>query len=759
MISFLIVLITFSSSLIFAGQVININHNVGHTVYGNGKLSEDGAIPINSSLVGNKVNINDGSINGDIIGSFSNTIVKDNIITINGGVVNGEIFGAVSKNKNGVVGLAENNTVIINNAQIFKNVYGAKIDIGKANNNRVIINGGKIEDVLVFGACIIEGPAMNNKISISTNKNVNIKFICGGLTTICNKYNTFTGNTLNIKTSGLIVTKGISKIQIYNFYLPANLKSGDVMLTVNGGGQEVYLIDNGSNIAIDNTPKMLELQDTIINVYRSINYDKLIPGNKITLIESNPGFLGKMREAKFILKQGFATLYDCDISLEHNTLNIIVKKEKFNKQTIAFSEGYIQAISFINRGTDFITNCKLSTILESVSQNASASIAGFGIYSYDKHEYRSKANFNTNSNLFLGGIVKKINLKIGYLMSSLFCEYGLGDYNTFDSFEDTTIASIEGYGNDRCIGCGLLERFSFNNGLYSDISWRIGIIENHFLSPYMLGSNDDMIAQYKYDSLYYGAHFGIGYLCNLVGKFGLDTYCRYFSTYIADKDVSLPDDGLIKFANVKSNRFRIGIKLFYDLNKLFNFCGGYAIENESDGTVNASIADKSIESLNLKGNTSVIEIGFIGKNGDFCINLQGSGGLRKSFTGMVKISFDFVDYFERFIGFSIKKFKNEKKGYFDETFDMSTRECFNRTLEIIRIFGARVTHKNLKEGYIIAFDFSKSFNDYCLDSTEVGIFIKDIGNDKIKVEVISNNNVLAKEFSNKFFEMLLRKKS
>jgi hypothetical protein len=134
------------------------------------------------------------------------------------------------------------------------------------------------------------------------------------------------------------------------------------------------------------------------------------------------------------------------------------------------------------------------------------------------------------------------------------------------------------------------------------------------------------------------------------------------------------------------------------------------------------------------------------------INAQGT---RKGITaGMFKVSLTFLNYWERFLGISIEKFKNEETGRFSKIITASKKECFNKSLEILKTFKARVTHKNFKKGYITAFDFSKSFHDYCLDSTEVCIFIAEIESDKINVEVVSNNSLLANEFSVKLFHML-----
>ena len=111
-----------------------------------------------------------------------------------------------------------------------------------------------------------------------------------------------------------------------------------------------------------------------------------------------------------------------------------------------------------------------------------------------------------------------------------------------------------------------------------------------------------------------------------------------------------------------------------------------------------------------------------------------------------------LDIPARVAGVSIAKFENEKNGRFEKEFTLGKKEWFDKSIAILKELRARVTHKSYKKGYIIAFDLSKYF-DYCLDSTEAGIFIEEL-EDKIKVSIICNNSLLAKNFSDKYFEAL-----
>ncbi|MDR1400757.1 MAG: hypothetical protein LBI98_00315 [Endomicrobium sp.] len=114
-----------------------------------------------------------------------------------------------------------------------------------------------------------------------------------------------------------------------------------------------------------------------------------------------------------------------------------------------------------------------------------------------------------------------------------------------------------------------------------------------------------------------------------------------------------------------------------------------------------------------------------------------------------------LNYSSRILGFSIEKFKNEKAGRFSTVFRASKGVCFIKSLDILEKFKATVTHRSFKTGYIVASNFSKSFG-CCLASTEVCIFVTEVENNDVKVEIVSNNSLLAREFSAEFFKMFIK---
>ena len=131
--------------------------------------------------------------------------------------------------------------------------------------------------------------------------------------------------------------------------------------------------------------------------------------------------------------------------------------------------------------------------------------------------------------------------------------------------------------------------------------------------------------------------------------------------------------------------------------------------------------------------------------------------MHKLFIFLILLTFSscaVLDVPKRVAGYSIQKFENEQVGRHSETFDLAKKESFDRTLSIIKSLRARVTHKSFRRGYIAAFDFAKSF-DYCLDSTEATFFIEEISEKQVKIIIICNNSLLARNLSEKFFALML----
>jgi hypothetical protein len=742
---------------------------------------------ISSSIFGGAVN--DGTATGNSVAIFGGGIesnlvsggfvinagnVSNNIVTIDGGSL------SAIKDKGFVVGgcttfgNAINNSVTVNDGVVHDmDIFGgAVIGNGDATGNSVTINGGTTESRIVCGGIVFgDGYAKKNKVTIASNQKT-IEFLCGGLTS--QSGDAFTeNNTLCIKTSGLTVLGGISNFQNYDFYLPANMRSGDCMLTSKNSGLSLEikslkdpLKDLFSHCSAG-APRPINLDKTNINAYIAGDHKLLRAGDSFSLIRSQQkGFEGSTNNSKLTLKQGFAFRYACELSAEihksdltsqeiDSTLDLtVVSNAKFNQEVKSFSEGRAASVAFLNQGSDVISDKGLSEAVTSVSPNSIKSVSYFAVVSGVKLKYNTGSHAKVNGISALTGLAKGIDVKFGQLTTGVFFEYGSSDYNTSNSFSE--FSSVEGGGNARYKGGGVLGHFDFRNNFYGEVSGRIGSITTTFYSS-DITYGPDVFAKYNYDTQYVGAHAGGGYLWDINNKLGLNLYGKYFFTHQNGKDVVLSTNEVVKFANTNSKRARVGANFSNNVSKGVSLYCDVAYEYELDGIVNATMSGRNILAPSLKGGTGIGEIGVKGSVGTCSVDLSAQcyTGSREGFSGMLRLSFAFFNYVNRCLGYSLEKFYDkENTGRFNQMFNMSKKECFDKSLDIIKKLKERVTHKSFRKGYIVAFDLSKSFKYLCLDSTEVCIFITEAESGSVNVEVVSTNSFLAQAVSVEFFKML-----
>ncbi|MCA6070771.1 MAG: autotransporter outer membrane beta-barrel domain-containing protein [Endomicrobium sp.] len=742
---------------IFDGDIAS--RRTDYTIAGAGGIF-GGVVAFDGTATGNSVEIFGGVIRSNFVyGGFvgRDGDVSSNIVTINGGKLysissedNGLIIGGCAN-----LGDAIDNSVTVNNGAVHMNVCGGIVKgTGNATGNSVTINGGEIESKIVCGGASNRGNAINNRVTIAKSQGIKIDLLCGGLTP---NGDAVSGNTLCIKTSHLEV-EGVSNFQNYYFCLPADIQSeGDAVLLSKKGGKSFG----------DDKARPINLANTNINACIACGRSLQV-GEHFPLIETPQGFQGfnknKKKPLKLTLKQGFALRYDCKLSelpRKPTTLSTeptifldlsVAGNAKFNREVKLFSESRAASVAFLNQGSDVISDKGLSEAVTSVSPNSIKSVSCFTAASGAKLKYDTDSHVNVNGISTLTGLAKGIDTKFGQLTTGAFFEYGSSNYtNSFSEF-----SSVEGGGNAEYKGGGALGYFDFRNNFYGEVSGRIGSITTAFYSL-DITCEPDVFAKYNYDTQYIGAHAGCGYLWDINNKLGLNLYGKYFFTHQNGKDVVLPTSEVVKFADTDSERIRVGAKFSNNVNKDVSLYFGVAYERELDGIVNATMLDRNIPAPSLGGGTVAGEIGVKGSVGVCCINLsaQGYTGSREGINGMLRFSFAFFNFANRCLGYSLEKFYDkENTGRFNQTFNMSKKESFNKCLDVIKELKAKVTHKSFRKGYIVAFDLSKSFKDLCLDSTEACIFITETESGNANVEVVSTNSFLAQDVSVEFFKML-----
>ncbi len=107
----------------------------------------------------------------------------------------------------------------------------------------------------------------------------------------------------------------------------------------------------------------------------------------------------------------------------------------------------------------------------------------------------------------------------------------------------------------------------------------------------------------------------------------------------------------------------------------------------------------------------------------------------------------------RVLGFGLKSLKDNGKTHV-QTIDKDFFTTYKETNYILQEMQAIVIRKSRKRGYIVANNFNRSFDERCLSSTEVGIFLSEDGLSKTQVKISSLNFSLSDFVAEKIFTEL-----
>jgi outer membrane autotransporter protein len=170
-------------------------------------------------------------------------------------------------------------------------------------------------------------------------------------------------------------------------------------------------------------------------------------------------------------------------------------------------------------------------------------------------------------------------------------------------------------------------------------------VKSDFQSKDLLDSQGNR-AKYDAKSAYYGLHLGAGYIWKLSDAADLDFYGKVFWTRREGDKVRLSTGDEVKFDAVDSQRLRIGARYSKNLNTSTRLYAGLAGEQEFDGEAKAKTHGYAIKSPDLKGFTTIGELGLTltpARNKALTLNvgLQGYAGKREGVTGTARVNYAF----------------------------------------------------------------------------------------------------------------------
>jgi len=659
-----------------AAQTITIDSDVTHDVFGNGDPTNNGSSagvggwPF-ANATGNTVNVNsgrtvDGNVHGGYAESLGNATASGNTADISGTVSAGQyVYGGLAYSSGGGTATANNNTTYIRNGTV-NFAYGGYAESASnsatASGNTVDISGGTVTSrvfggqadgatgtpsnatgntVNISGNAVIggaiyagfsvtsaagDGSATGNTINISGTPNLTAADLYGGFVGFFGSPrpgDARTGNTLNLKTSGLTVSS-VQNFQYLNFYVPSTLAAGGTMMNV------AYTADiTGSTVrvGVDGGSSALDIGDTIT----------LISAGTLTGAAALDG-----TRAQGI--QGIANIYSFDLSVLGNDLNATAAEVGANEQVKALSEGRAAGLAFLNQGADLLMGPGLSNLLGATQ---SPGLASFGAMSGGSSRYKTGSHVDVNGVSLILGLGWRVPMEpsSGSLVAGAFFEAGWGNYNSYNSFNSAS--SVKGKGDSSYYGGGVLGRYekpAGPGGIYGEASFRAGRVKTDFRSKDIMNSESDT-TKYDSGSAYYGAHIGAGYVWRINDKSSLDFSTRYIWTHQAGDSVTISGDK-IKFKDSDSQRWRSGVRFSHAVNEYVAPYAGAYYEHEFGGKVRATVNGDSIDAPSMRGSAGIGELGLSltpSKDLPLFLDLgvQGYVGKREGVTGSLQIRFTF----------------------------------------------------------------------------------------------------------------------
>ncbi|MDL2306953.1 autotransporter outer membrane beta-barrel domain-containing protein [Desulfovibrio sp. OttesenSCG-928-C06] len=575
----------------------------------------------NGDARGNTVEIKSGQGNQVFGGYTMKGNAVDNTVTMYGGKVQSIIGGRTNK------GTASGNTVRIYGGETGA-LYGGETVTGAAFDNTVAVYGGLVDNI--FGASG-KTAAYNNTVTLSGSPRFKIsgREIYGGYTG--SAIPDFTGNTLNLwNYSGTTTAKIVTGFQYYNFQISENSQPLKVASSANiefgdgygmGGNSTVTGVSFASGFA----PKA---------------------GQTFTLLSSTSGFTNSLTNlGQMEASRGVTLLYDGMIALDTNDLTFTVTGDGYiNPRSKALSEGRTANVAFLNNGADLAAGQGMMA-----ARSAGNGLQAFAAGSAGKSRYDTGSHVDVQGLSIMAGVAWNTPTEPGNLTLGAFFEAGSGTYDTHNSFSNS--ASVDGDGDTSYYGGGILGRMDINAGpgaFYAEASARMGRSDTDFASSDLRdGMGRD--AEYDIDSIYYGAHAGIGYIWNITEAANLDLYTKYFWTRQEGDTVTLSTDDRVKFKDTDSQRWRSGARFGYAIateqGSTFTPYIGAAYEHEFDGKAEATAYGNSLDAPELKGDTGIGEVGFTFNTATSGISvdlgLQGYTGKREGVSGSVQLKLAF----------------------------------------------------------------------------------------------------------------------
>lgn len=438
----------------------------------------------------------------------------------------------------------------------------------------------------------------NNSATVTLDTQVNLpNTTIGGNNHVAE----FSGCILNVSAKGSAV-KNLKNFETLNFVLPADIASGDTMLSLS----DSYDMNGVKNVGVDGSAAA-----------------DLHEGDSVNLLTAK----GISNYNANVTLDGTLVSKEAKVEQAGNALRLSIKDEQAKPgNSKAPVEAVAASVAAINEGADLVAG----GMMENLSQISGGSDL-FGAIGGSKNKYKTGSHVESNSwNIGLG--MGKVNANDKNTISTgIFFEYGKSDFDTYN-------ASLKGDGKAFYRGAGLLGRVDNHSGNYFEGSIRAGRASSEW-------SNSDA-GRYDDSATYFGAHLGYGHKLQVGSAQKLDMYGKYFYSHLGSMEGKLKEADY-QFDSVNTHRVRVGARMEYELKGQAKPYFGLAYEHTFNGDANATMRFGSQTdnpgTPSVQGNTGILEAGckWTGNKVDWAAGVEGYTGVRKGISGNVNVNWKF----------------------------------------------------------------------------------------------------------------------
>ena len=572
-------------------------------------------------------NFNDNGTNGIYVGYIANATAEyDNnntTIAISGNVEKSVLTGVfvdesgtAHKNNNGTPDDDSDDTTTLTIDNNFKTnaatVAGTYAAGSKNAENGVInITGGTTDwEGIVYAGYSEGGSANSNTINVLSGTNASEMTLSGGNTGS-------SGNTLTITGNGSTFDT-IENFDTINFKDVA--LNSNAVLTLNSANltgttlNVTSLADSNNNYDVGDTVTLIKSADAITGTSDGINIDNdIVTAGVARDLEISTG-----------------------LNADGKSIDMYVEDVSMNDQITLVAENRTVAASFVNQGTDLISDS-----LDTISRDSNYGVKTFAAVHGNRSKYDVNSDIKINGWSVIAGVGNADKFNNGSEFSwGVFYENGSGNYRTYNEFNNEF---FRGDGSLVYNGGGIAARYTNKNGVYTEGSLRAGMLKSDMDNALRDGAGN--FYGYESESAYYGAHLGIGKIISLSESSDLDVYGKFFHTYTEGDSFNVANDEF-EFDSINSDRLRIGARITSNKENKFITYYGLAYEYEFNGDADMTAQGLKAPTQSLQGSSYMAEVGFNyqptpDSPWSFDLNMRGYAGEREGASFNVQATYTF----------------------------------------------------------------------------------------------------------------------